>query len=57
MFGRSPAKPVTPVVRSTQWIGLEGDVIADEIRLTLPADDAFHSVAISCWAGLPRAST
>ncbi len=52
MFGRSPAKPVTPVVRSTQWIGLEGDVIADEIRLTLPADDAFHSVAHLVLGGL-----
>ena len=52
MVGRSPAKPVTPVVRSTQWIGLEGDVIADEIRLTLPADDAFHSVAHLVLGGL-----
>ena len=52
MFVCSPAKPVAPVVRSTQWIGLEGDVIADEIRLTLPADDAFHSVAHLVLGGL-----
>jgi hypothetical protein len=43
---------VLPVVRSTQWIGLEGDVIADEIRLTLPADDAFHGVAHLVLGGL-----
>jgi hypothetical protein len=43
---------VLPVVRSTKWIGLEGDVIADEIRLTLPADDAFHSVAHLVLGGL-----
>jgi hypothetical protein len=40
------------VVRSTQWIELEGDVIADEIRLTLPADDAFHGVAHLVLGGL-----
>ena len=52
MAPRAQSKPVTPVVRSTQWIGLEGDVIADEIRLTLPADDAFHSVAHLVLGGL-----
>jgi anti-sigma regulatory factor (Ser/Thr protein kinase) len=31
---------------------LEGDVIADEIRLTLPADDAFYSVAHLVLGGL-----
>jgi hypothetical protein len=41
-----------PLVRSTQCIGLEGDVIADEIRLTLPADDAFHGVAHLVLGGL-----
>jgi hypothetical protein len=43
---------VLPVVRSTKWIGLEGDVIVDEIRLTLPADDAFHGVAHLVLGGL-----
>src|ERR1700675_973174 len=40
------------VVRSTQWIELEGEVVADEIPLTLPADDAFHSVAHLVLGGL-----
>src|SRR6202795_5316134 len=40
------------VVRSTQWIELEGDVIADEIHLTLPAHDAFHGVAHLVLGGL-----
>jgi anti-sigma regulatory factor (Ser/Thr protein kinase) len=33
-------------------MGLEGVVIADEIRLTLPADDAFHGVAHLVLGGL-----
>src|SRR5260370_39651864 len=52
MSWRSPAKPAAPVVRCTEGSDWRETVTADEIRLTLPADDAFHSVAHLVLGGL-----
>ena len=52
MSRQSAAKPANPVVRSTEGSDWRETVITDEICLTLPADEAFHTVAHLVLGGL-----